>query len=52
MRISGLLHRSRPVLPGLAGTARVDRRTDESHEWSEGAVLGDPFAVSLHSVTR
>ncbi|GAA3106121.1 putative cytokinetic ring protein SteA [Pseudonocardia yunnanensis] len=28
MKISGLLHRSRPVLPGLAGTARVDRRTD------------------------
>src|SRR3954462_12655624 len=28
MKISGLLHRSRPVLPGLAGTARGDRRTD------------------------
>ena len=28
MRLSGLLHRSRPELPGLAGTARVDRRTD------------------------
>ncbi len=28
MRLSGLLHRSRPELPGLVGTARVDRRTD------------------------
>jgi uncharacterized membrane-anchored protein len=28
MKLSGLLHRSRPELPGLAGTARVDRRTD------------------------
>lgn len=28
MRLSGLLHRSRPELPGLSGTARVDRRTD------------------------
>ena len=27
MNLSGLLHRSRPELPGLAGTARVDRRT-------------------------
>jgi uncharacterized membrane-anchored protein len=28
MKLSGLLHRSRPELPGLAATARVDRRTD------------------------
>jgi uncharacterized membrane-anchored protein len=28
MKLSGLLHRSRPELPGLSGTARVDRRTD------------------------
>ncbi len=28
MRLSGLLHRSRPELPGLTGIARVDRRTD------------------------
>jgi uncharacterized membrane-anchored protein len=28
MKLSGLLHRSRPELPGLTGTARVDRRTD------------------------
>ncbi len=27
MKLSALLHRSRPELPGLAGTARVDRRT-------------------------
>lgn len=27
MKLSGLLHRPRPELPGLAGTARVDRRT-------------------------
>lgn len=28
MKLSGLLNRTRPELPGLAGTARVDRRTD------------------------
>lgn len=28
MKLSGLLHRTRLELPGLAGTARVDRRTD------------------------
>jgi len=28
MKLTGLLHRSRPELPGLAGTARVDKRTD------------------------
>jgi uncharacterized membrane-anchored protein len=28
MKLSGLLHRSRPQLPGLSGVARVDRRTD------------------------
>ncbi|WP_219414796.1 putative cytokinetic ring protein SteA [Pseudonocardia nigra] len=28
MKLSGLLHRSRPELPGLTGIARVDRRTD------------------------
>ncbi|TCK24683.1 putative cytokinetic ring protein SteA [Pseudonocardia endophytica] len=28
MRLPGLLHRSRPELPGVVGTARVDRRTD------------------------
>lgn len=28
MKLSGLLHRSRPELPGLAGVARVDRRTE------------------------
>ena len=28
MKLSGLLQRTRPELPGLAGTARVDRRTD------------------------
>jgi uncharacterized membrane-anchored protein len=28
MKLSGLLHRSRPELPGLTGVARVDRRTD------------------------
>lgn len=28
MKMSALLHRSRPELPGLAGVARVDRRTD------------------------
>jgi uncharacterized membrane-anchored protein len=28
MKLSGLLHRTRPELPGLAGIARVDRRTD------------------------
>jgi uncharacterized membrane-anchored protein len=28
MKLSGLLHRSRPELPGLSGVARVDRRTD------------------------
>ncbi|HVL83602.1 MAG TPA: putative cytokinetic ring protein SteA [Pseudonocardia sp.] len=28
MKLSGLLHRSRPELPGLSGTARVDRRAD------------------------
>ncbi len=28
MKLSALLHRSRPELPGLAGTARVDRRTE------------------------
>ncbi|MFP5021534.1 putative cytokinetic ring protein SteA [Pseudonocardia phyllosphaerae] len=28
MKLSGLLHRSRPELPGLAGTARTDRRTE------------------------
>src|ERR1700749_3374916 len=28
MRLSGLLQRTRPELPGTAGTARVDRRTD------------------------
>ena len=28
MKLSGLLHRSRVELPGLAGVARVDRRTD------------------------
>src|SRR5690606_38260107 len=28
MKLSGLLHRSRPALPGLSGVARVDRRTD------------------------
>ena len=26
MKLTGLLHRSRPELPGLAGTARVDKR--------------------------
>jgi uncharacterized membrane-anchored protein len=29
MKLSGLLHRSRPELPGLSGVARVDRRTDD-----------------------
>lgn len=28
MKLPGLLHRSRPELPGLSGVARVDRRTD------------------------
>jgi uncharacterized membrane-anchored protein len=28
MKLTGLLNRSRPELPGVAGTARVDRRTD------------------------
>jgi uncharacterized membrane-anchored protein len=28
MKLSGLLHRSRPELPGLSGVARVDRRID------------------------
>jgi uncharacterized membrane-anchored protein len=28
MKLSGLLHRSQPELPGLTGVARVDRRTD------------------------
>ena len=28
MKLSGLLHRSRPELPGLSGVARVDRRTE------------------------
>lgn len=28
MKLSGLLHRARPELPGLSGVARVDRRTD------------------------
>lgn len=28
MKLSGLLHRSRPERPGLSGVARVDRRTD------------------------
>ena len=28
MKLPGLLQRTRPELPGLAGTARVDRRTD------------------------
>ncbi|MEJ3658658.1 putative cytokinetic ring protein SteA [Actinomycetes bacterium KLBMP 9759] len=28
MKLSGLLHRSKPALPGLSGVARVDRRTD------------------------
>jgi uncharacterized membrane-anchored protein len=28
MKLTGLLNRSRPELPGLAGTARVDKRTD------------------------
>jgi len=28
MKLSGLMHRSRPELPGLSGVARVDRRTD------------------------
>ncbi len=28
MKLSGLLHRSRPALPGLSGVVRVDRRTD------------------------
>jgi uncharacterized membrane-anchored protein len=28
MKLPGLLHRSRPSLPGLAGVARVDRRTE------------------------
>lgn len=28
MKLTGLLHRSRPELPGLAGVARVDRRTE------------------------
>ncbi|MBA3906875.1 MAG: thiamine pyrophosphokinase [Pseudonocardiales bacterium] len=28
MKLSGLLQRSRPELPGLSGIARVDRRTD------------------------
>ena len=28
MKLSGLLHRSRPELPGLSGTARVDKRVD------------------------
>ncbi|MBW0118079.1 putative cytokinetic ring protein SteA [Pseudonocardia abyssalis] len=28
MKLSGLLHRTRPELPGLSGVARVDRRTD------------------------
>ncbi|MFC5993037.1 putative cytokinetic ring protein SteA [Pseudonocardia hispaniensis] len=28
MKLSGLLHRSRPELPGRTGVARVDRRTD------------------------
>jgi uncharacterized membrane-anchored protein len=28
MKLSGLLHRSRPELPGLSGIARVDRRAD------------------------
>jgi len=28
MKLSGLLHRSQPDLPGLTGVARVDRRTD------------------------
>ncbi|MEQ3549690.1 putative cytokinetic ring protein SteA [Pseudonocardia nematodicida] len=28
MKLSGLLHRSRPELPGLIGTARTDRRTE------------------------
>jgi uncharacterized membrane-anchored protein len=29
MKLSGLLHRTRPELPGLSGVARVDRRTDD-----------------------
>lgn len=28
MKLSGLLHRSRPELPGLSGVARVDRRVE------------------------
>lgn len=28
MKLSGLLHRTRPELPGLAGPARTDRRTE------------------------
>lgn len=28
MKLSGLLHRTRPELPGISGIARVDRRTD------------------------
>ena len=28
MKLSGLMNRTRPELPGLAGTARVDRRTE------------------------
>ena len=28
MKLTGLLNRSQPELPGVAGTARVDRRTD------------------------
>ncbi|MFC4949003.1 putative cytokinetic ring protein SteA [Pseudonocardia sp. GCM10023141] len=28
MKLSGLLHRSRPELPGLSGVARVDRNTE------------------------
>jgi uncharacterized membrane-anchored protein len=28
MKLSGLMNRTRPELPGLAGVARVDRRTE------------------------
>jgi uncharacterized membrane-anchored protein len=28
MKLSGLMHRARPELPGLSGVARVDRRTE------------------------
>jgi uncharacterized membrane-anchored protein len=51
MKLSALLHRSRPELPGLAGTARVDRRTGRCCAGSSRAEIAVLDQVDLDRAT-